>query len=218
VPDFDQYKSAKRTGLNSFSGFSVGGNSGAGQPLPVKMFSIAAKPIENKFIQLEWQTATEVNNAGFEVQRSTDGKNFETIGWVDGAGNSTQLNRYLFNDEKVQPAVRYYYRLLQKDFDGNSEYTSVVTAQLKETGTVKWMQLMPNPAAQASSLLVNVSAETNATITFSDVKGTVVQQQQTKVFAGLNTIALDLSVITPGNYIITFSTEIETISKQLIVK
>lgn len=218
LPDFDQYKSARRAALNSFSGFSVGGNSGAGQPLPVKMFSIAAKPIENKFIQLEWQTATEVNNAGFEVQRSTDGKNFETIGWVDGAGNSTQLKRYLFNDEKVQPAVRYYYRLLQKDFDGNSEYTSVVTAQLKETGTVKWMQLMPNPAAQASSLLVNVSAETNATITFSDVKGTVVQQQQTKVFAGVNTIALDLSVITPGNYIVTFSTEIETISKQLIVK
>jgi hypothetical protein len=218
VPDFDQYKSARRTALNSFSGFSVGGNSGAGQPLPVKMFSIAAKPIENKFIQLEWQTATEVNNAGFEVQRSTDGKNFETIGWVDGAGNSTQINRYLFNDEKVQPAVRYYYRLLQKDIDGNTEYTSVVTAQLRETGTVKWMQLMPNPAAQASSLLVNVSAETNATITFSDVKGTVVQQQKTKVFAGVNTIALDLSVVTPGNYIVTFSTESETISKQLIVK
>lgn len=218
VPDFDQYKSARRTGLNSFSGFSVGGNSGAGQPLPVKMIALAAKPIENKFIRLEWQTATEINNAGFELQRSTDGKNFETIGWVDGGGNSTELKHYFYHDEKVYSGIRYYYRLLQKDFDGNSEYSAVVSAKLNETATVKWANLTPNPANHSSNLMVNVSAETTASVTITDINGRVLQHLQPKLFAGLNTIELNISSFSPGNYIVTISNESETISKQLVVK
>jgi len=218
TPDFAQQNSARRTNLKFFSGFGVGGNSGAGQPLPVKLVSLAAKPIDNKFIELSWTTAVEINNAGFEVQRSTDGSNFDAIGWVDGAGNSTASNNYIFNDKNVQAGIRYYYRLYQKDFDGNNDISSVVTAQLKESSAVKWIQLMPNPALNVSSLVANISTQSVATISITDIKGTTVWKHSTNVFAGLNTIPLDISALVAGNYIVSLATENETTSKQLIVK
>ncbi|MBX2908443.1 MAG: T9SS type A sorting domain-containing protein [Chitinophagales bacterium] len=218
LPDFTNLQASRRTGLNTFSGFGIGGNSAGGQVLPVKMVSIAAKSVENKWIELTWQTAAEINNAGFEIQRSTDGEYFETISWKDGAGNSTSVLNYSYNDEKVKPGIIYYYRLLQKDFDGNSELTNIVSARLLESGTVKWMQLMPNPATSASSAVINASAESVATISITDMKGVKVYNQEVKIYSGINTLPLDIKTFTAGNYIVTFKTDDDTFSKQLIVR
>ncbi|MCS6819783.1 MAG: T9SS type A sorting domain-containing protein [Chitinophagales bacterium] len=206
IPDFNQIKSARRTGLNTFSGFSVGGNSGGGQPLPVKLLSLSAIPVENKLIKLEWITATEINNAGFEVQRSTDGKNFEAIGWVKGMGDATTQNKYQFFDEKVQLGVRYYYRLLQKDFDGNEEMSSIVSAQLNERPSVKWMQLFPNPASDAAQIIINCASSASAQVKLMNVAGVEVSSSQVKVYPGINSIPIDVSSVPKGNYIVIFST------------
>ena len=71
-------------------------------------------------VELSWQTATEINNDFFKVQRSPDGIQFETIGTVRGQGNSSQVNEYHFMDHDPMPGTNYY-RLLQVDFDGRSE-------------------------------------------------------------------------------------------------
>ena len=75
-------------GLTSFSGgtggYSVNDN---GSPLPVELLNFEAQAVNNEYVQLDWSTATEINNDGFEVLRSTDGVNFERIAWVDGNGN-----------------------------------------------------------------------------------------------------------------------------------
>lgn len=218
LSEFTQINSARRTGLSSFSGFSVGGNSGAGQALPVKMISLEAKPVDNKYIQLSWATAAEINNAGFEVQRSTDGEHFDAIAWVDGAGNSSEINHYSYNDEQAKQGIRYYYRLLQKDFDGNSEYSPLATAQLKENASVKWMQLIPNPASNAGSIAINISTETDAVISIFDIKGKEMASKTVKVFAGLNSIPLEIKALPQGNYIVSFTSNFETHSKQLIIK
>lgn len=217
LPDFTNLQAARRIGLNTFSGFGIGGNSAGGQVLPVKMVSITAKPVENKWIELSWETAAEINNAGFEIQRSTDGEYFETIGWKDGVGNSTELVRYKFIDEKVKPGIIYYYRLLQKDFDGNTELTNIVSARIKESGNIKWMQLMPNPATSVSSAVVNATAESSATITVIDMKGVEVYKQNVRVYAGINTLSLNLKSFAAGNYAVTIQTDGDTYSRQLVI-
>ncbi len=218
MPDFTQTNAARRTGLSTFSGFSGGGNSGAGQHLPVKLTELNARAINNNYIAVEWATATEINNAGFEIQRSTNGKDFTAIGFTAGAGNSTEMQRYKYDDKNVAAGVRYYYRLEQIDFDGATETTKIVSAALAEKGNIKWMQLLPNPAEQASSVVINTSLENDATISITDVKGMIAYQKTTRLYNGINNFDLDLSGYASGIYIVTVNTAAETFSRQLVVK
>ncbi|MCP4217383.1 MAG: hypothetical protein GY765_22260, partial [bacterium] len=84
--------------------------------VPVEMLYFRPK-VADKNILLEWATASELNNAGFEVQRSKDGKSFAKIGWVDGRGTTLDKQEYVFTDTEVQPNTSYYYRLRQMDND-----------------------------------------------------------------------------------------------------
>jgi hypothetical protein len=118
----------------------------------------------------------------------------------------------------VQAGVRYYYRLQQVDFDGAKETTKVVSAALAEKGNIKWMQLLPNPAEQASSVVVNTSLENDATISITDVKGMLAYQKNTRLYHGINNFDLDLSGYASGIYIVTVNTAAETFSRLLVVK
>src|SRR5690606_3247980 len=75
------------TGFSRF-GAAVGGSTG----LPVELLTLRADPVNNEFIKVSWATASEINNAGFEVLRSIDGVNFDYIGWVTGVGNASSTN------------------------------------------------------------------------------------------------------------------------------
>src|SRR5258706_8470510 len=98
------------------------------QPLPVEMLFLQAEVINNSSIELTWATAIEVNNSGFQVERSADGQNWAQIGWVNGNNNSTVQIDYSYNDITVAAGTRYYYRLKQIDYDGQFEYTDIVSA------------------------------------------------------------------------------------------
>ncbi len=218
MPDFPQTNAARRTGLSVFSGFSGGGNSGGGQPLPVKLTELSARAINNDYIAVEWTTAAEINNAGFEIQRSANGRDYTAIGFTAGAGNTSEMQHYKYDDKNVIAGIRYYYRLEQIDFDGATEISNTVSAALAEKGNIKWMQLLPNPAEQASSVVVNTSLEYDATISIIDAKGMVAYQKSTRLYNGINNFDLDLSGYASGVYIVTVNTGAETFSKQLVVK
>ena len=218
MPDFPQTNAARRTGLSVFSGFSGGGNSGGGQPLPVKLTELSARAINNDYIAVEWTTAAEINNAGFEIQRSANGRDYTAIGFTAGAGNTSEMQHYKYDDKNVIAGIRYYYRLEQIDFDGATEISNTVSAALAEKGNIKWMQLLPNPAEQASSVVVNTSLEYDATISIIDAKGMVAYQKSTRLYNGINNFDLDLSGFAAGIYIVTVNTGVETFSKQLVVK
>ncbi|MEZ4980276.1 MAG: hypothetical protein R2769_01560 [Saprospiraceae bacterium] len=93
--------------------------------LPIQLLSFSAKNIEN-FTALEWSTATELDNEVFIIEKSVDGKNYEVIGKVDGAGNSNTIINYFFVDENKSKGLAYY-RLKQVDFDGTYEYSAIVS-------------------------------------------------------------------------------------------
>jgi len=98
--------------------------------LPVELLYFNVTPINNLYAQLEWATATEINNDGFEVFRSTNGVDFEYIAWVSGNGNQTSIHKYSYEDYSIETEVTYYYRLKQIDYDGQYEYFNIESVKL----------------------------------------------------------------------------------------
>jgi hypothetical protein len=92
-------------------------------PLPVELLSFSAKKSTNEVL-CDWETASEINNNYFTIERSADGHEWSSIGTITGAGNSTVYNSYKFNDRKPLTGDSYY-RLKQTDFDGTSRYSAI---------------------------------------------------------------------------------------------
>ncbi len=93
-------------------------------PLPVELSSFTSKLMNDK-VQLNWSTKTEVNNFGFDIERSTDGISFSKIGFVEGHGNSNSEKNYSYTDAP-KSSSKYSYRLKQLDTDGKYEYSKIV--------------------------------------------------------------------------------------------
>ncbi len=126
------------TGITSFSQVMIAGQLNGS--LPVSLISFVAERKNDKQVDLFWQTAAEQENVGFEVQKSADGQNFERIGFVDGAGNSTVLRSYQFADNFASQSA--YYRLKQVDTDGSFTYSEV---RFVEGPDATGMGIYPNP-------------------------------------------------------------------------
>lgn len=109
--------------------------------LPVELINFNGRLLE-EFVQLNWATAVEVDNSHFEIQRSSDGNTFYTIGRVEGQGTTYQDNYYRFLDRKPGFGNNFY-RLKQVDFDGTFEYSSVVNISYQPENTV--FAIGPNP-------------------------------------------------------------------------
>ena len=93
--------------------------------VPVELLFFTVKVIENS-AQLNWQTATEVNNYGFEIERKLDNADWDKIGFVEGIGNSTTTKNYSFVDKSFISETNFKYRLKQIDFNGNYEYSDEI--------------------------------------------------------------------------------------------
>ena len=105
-----------------------------------------AKPLLNSII-VDWTTQNEVDNTGFEILRSANGRDFQAIGWV----NPNEINNYEFEDREVVPNQLYYYRLRQVDTNGDSRFSPVVSAQVYNSG-VQTISVFPNPTSDEFSL------------------------------------------------------------------
>ena len=128
----------------------LNGNTGAAVPLPVTLVAFTAQPVGALAVRLDWATASEVNSARFEVERSRDGVVFATIGTVAAAGSSNTSHAYQLTDSKLPTgSTRLYYRLRQVDLDGTAVYSPVQVVELGK-GEVT---IMPNPAHTSAQLL-----------------------------------------------------------------
>ncbi len=186
-------------GIDNASDPSI--NAGDCSTLPVELSAFKAEAKENA-IALLWETASEINNAGFEVERSENGKTFKAISFVEGKGTTAETNRYSFTDATAQKGKNYYYRLKQVDFDGSFEYSKVVTAQIN-TGKEVQATLMPNPSQQGITQLRYVATENgNLAVSVYDVVGKQLYDQRFDVAAGENTMSLNLDALAKGVYFV----------------
>lgn len=112
-----------------------------GVPLPVEWVSFQGQLDPKNGLLLTWVTASELNNLGFHIEKSLDGSSFTRIGFVEGAGNSSELLQYRFHDASF--SEKAYYRLKQVDFDGAYAYSKVIfisSGKISEP-----VRLYPNP-------------------------------------------------------------------------
>jgi len=204
------------SGITHFSQWGIG--QGGGGSLPVKMTEFKAVPVDNKYIQLRWTTETEINNSGFLVERSIDGEEYSSIGFVPGNGNSTELHSYTFNDKNVESRKRYYYRLKQIDNDGASEYTKVVTAQLGGDKQQRIGEFIPNPTSNIANVEIYSAIDQKVTFEFKNTLGQVVKKGDVMLRRGSNSYRLDVSDLSSGNYLVVINTPEQIYTKKLVVR
>ena len=113
-------------------------------PLPVELISFNASKVSSGVL-LDWTTASELNNSGFEVERSIDGETWELIGWVEGSGTTQEIKNYSFIDEDNLNQLTYY-RLRQVDYDGAYEYSDVIAFETLKEDIVEF-EAYPNPTS-----------------------------------------------------------------------
>lgn len=128
--------------ITSFSPFALGSFSG-NNPLPISLISFDATVCESS-VCLTWQTASEVNNDFFTVERSKDGVSWAGVADIQGAGNSETILNYHTMDTSPFSGVSYY-RLKQTDFDGAFEYAPIVSVSLDHQSNRGWT-IYPNPS------------------------------------------------------------------------
>ncbi len=196
-----------------FSGFALGG---AVMALPVEYTGIEAFPLE-KTIKVEWTTAAEFNNAGFEVWRkSAAEQSFRKIGFVEAATEPQGNGSYQFEDENVLPGRPYFYRLRQLDFDGSSSESEIVSAELQPAGLT--MLAFPNPTAD----VLNVSIAGNdadgrgtaGAVELLDGRGRVIRSLD--LLPGVIDHSLTLKGLPSGVYFLTFTTDENRQVKRII--
>ncbi len=142
-------------------------------PLPVNWLTFTAQKASNNNVALQWSTANEVNNHHYDVERSADGINFNSLGTIAGGTNVTMMQTYLFNDLKPFSGVNYYC-LKQVDRDGKFTYSAIVKVDLE--GSRALYTVYPNPAINHSTINI-LSNLSKVNISLTDASGKTVYQQ-----------------------------------------
>ncbi len=141
--------------------------------VPVELISFTAN-INNQSVQLNWRTATETNNYGFNIERCIDGDTWNNIGFVEGHGNASEPNSYFYLDGNVTGAGKIKYRLKQMDFDGNYKYSNEVEVEIVPSEFVLY-QNYPNPFNPSTNIKYSVQRSTPITIKIFNLIGAEIE-------------------------------------------
>jgi hypothetical protein len=141
-------------------------------PLPITWLSFEALK-KGEASDLKWITAQEFNNTGFQVERSADGRYFETIGSVDAASDPQATNVYSFMDTRPYRGMNYY-RIKQTDIDGRIDYSIIRTVGF---GTVNEIRLWPNPAVESMHIEIPDEIADQGEIKLINSSGVVILSQ-----------------------------------------
>ena len=177
--------------------------------IPVELVSFSGKRINN-VSQLKWETATEINTANFEIERSDDAQKFTPIGQVKAKGNSITPQSYTFTDDKkIKSTV--YYRLKANDLDGKVSYSKIVA--LNEDQAIKTL-IFPNPFGKKLTVQLNTDARNTEDydVSLMDMSGRLLFQQKIQ-----NTVEWSTENLPSGMYILKVAGR-GTVETQKVVK
>jgi len=190
--------------------------------VPVELTSFSASVAENA-IKLEWNTATETNNFGFDIERSADGSDFNKIGFVGGRGTTTTSQNYQFVDKDIAVGVNYY-RLKQIDLDGAFEYSHVIEVAVGGPKKFDLAQNYPNPFNPSTLIGYDLPEKASVRLQIFNMLGqkvrTLVDQEQT---AGTKTVRWDATddfgnQVVAGTYVVRLQAKAGNSSRVFTMK
>ncbi|KAA9345698.1 T9SS type A sorting domain-containing protein [Adhaeribacter soli] len=203
--------------VTSFSVFGVTGENAPlnkFQPLPVELLSFKAM-VKGNGVELNWATATELNNDKFIIERSGNGMNWTEAGQVRGHGNSSSVINYTFTDQVNGAEKQLYYRLKQVDYNGTFEYSKVATVKFNKTLKPE-IALAANPVKESLRFNLNGSTLENATLQIYTIGGLQVKTLNlTQMSAEAGTSVNNLPA---GIYIYTITSGQEVLSTGKFIK
>jgi len=169
--------------------------------VPVELTSFTAQYIGNT-TQLNWTTATELNNLGFDVQRSANGNEFVTIGFVSGNGTTTEAQNYSYIDKTTLPNTNYAYRLKQMDFNGTYTYSEVINLGESLSLNYELAQNYPNPFNPSTTVSIGLPVKSDISLDVYNIVGEkVLTLYNGELEAGNYNYTVDASSLTSGIYI-----------------
>lgn len=172
------------------------------QPVPVELTAFTAQASAEGVV-LKWTTATELNNYGFEVEKSADGNEFFTIAFVPGAGTTTEAKNYSYTDDvDYKGGETFYYRLKQVDLDGRIEYSVIVEVVFDVPKDFVLHQNFPNPFNPSTTIKYAVPKTSLVNIKVYDLTGQEVASLVNEVKeAGTYDIKFDAHSLASGVYL-----------------
>jgi hypothetical protein len=193
--------------------FYVGG---VNTPFPVELVSFSARFSDTEII-LNWLTATEVNNYGFEIQRSVQTYGWEVLGFVEGHGNSNSSKEYNFIDSEVNAAGIYVYKLKQIDNDGSYEFSKTIEVNFGSPINFELNQNYPNPFNPSTTISFNLPESGKVILKIYDMIGkeieTLVEGYKE---AGIYTVNFNAEELASGMYLYSLSTNGFTETKKML--
>jgi hypothetical protein len=167
--------------------------------IPVELVTFSAN-VNGNNVKLNWSTATETNNSGFEIQIKSDSDEFSSIGFIPGSGTTTEERTYHYTDTELQPG-KYYYRLKQIDFDGSFEYSKIIEVEIDSPVKFALSQNYPNPFNPATKISFQIPQKSFVTLIIYDVLGKeVVTLFNEEMEAGSYQKEFDAPGLTSGVY------------------
>jgi hypothetical protein len=187
--------------------------------IPVELISFTAEVFNND-VNLSWQTATEKNNSGFEVERAMSEdqiQSWEAIGFVQGSGTTAEFHYYSFTNKNVKPGF-YQYRLKQIDFEGSFTYSNIVEVEVEAPNVFTLEQNYPNPFNPSTVINYQLPVNSMVTLKIYDILGneivTLVNEEKP---AGSYEVEYDGTELPSGIYLYKLQTSNFIDTKKMIL-
>ncbi len=191
--------------------------------IPVELTSFAAVST-TEGVRLNWSTATETNNKGFEIQRSSDNTTFESLTFVDGNGTTAEQHNYSFVDNSIVNG-KAYYRLKQVDFDGSYNYSNTIAVDLTMPVVFNLSQNYPNPFNPSTVINFSVPTASKVMVKIFDILGREVLTLTNQDYAaGRYNLEFNASDLASGTYIYTINangidgSKYQSVKKMMLIK
>ncbi|HMI77345.1 MAG TPA: T9SS type A sorting domain-containing protein, partial [Ferruginibacter sp.] len=197
--------------VTGFSGFVVQTKTTA---LPLTLLEFNGR-LSNNNALLTWKTTNEMNVQSFDIERSTDGRNYSAIGNAV-ALNTTGINNYNYTDNNIASlgAPLIYYRLKQKDISGRFSYSGIIV--LTPDNTKSFVLFYPNPVISEANITITINKKEQVQARVIDNAGRILKQQQWNLSAGSTSFSFDLETLAKGIYYLELKGESINEQKQFV--
>ena len=207
--------------VNNFSLTTLNVEMISEDPVPVELVSFSAE-VNGSKIHLSWETASEINNRGFEVEKTILGnsaiKDWKKIIFVDGKGTTTEKSFYSYSDEEIIPG-KYIYRLKQIDFNGAFKYSNEVEVNVNVI-SFNLEQNYPNPFNPSTTIEFNIPQKSLVKVKVYDVLGNLVSiLKEEELEAGSYNLNFDGRNLSSGIYYYSLETvDFRSVKKMILLK